>query len=69
MRALGEDRATFYCPESQDAEALSREVNAWVDDQLSATSLSLLQSPAMWAAPESLTQVRQLGGIKGEDSQ
>jgi hypothetical protein len=57
VRALGEDRAQFYCPETVDAEAISREVNAWVKDQLETASLSLLPSPAMWQAPESLSQV------------
>ena len=57
VRALGEDRAAFRCPEPAAAEAISHEVNAWVQDQLTTASLSLLPSPAMWAAPETLAQV------------
>ena len=57
VRALGEDRAAFHCPEPTSAEAISHEVNAWVEDQLTTATLSLLQSPAMWQAPETLAQV------------
>jgi hypothetical protein len=57
VRALGEDRAVFSCPEALDAEVVGREVNAWVEDQLEAAALSLLPSPAMWQAPETLAQV------------
>ena len=69
VRALGEDRASFrWTGPAQPAEATSaievvdietigNEVNAWVQDQLTAGTLSLLPSPAMWHAPETLAQV------------
>lgn len=57
VRALGEDRATFRCPDPATAELCAKDVNDWVKDQLSAASLSLLPSPAGWQAPESLAQV------------
>lgn len=57
VRALGEDRATFRCSDPDAAAAIAKEVNDWVDDQLDAASLSLLPSPVLWTAPETLAQV------------
>lgn len=57
VRALGEDRASFRVTDPATAEAVAKEVNDWVQDQLDAAALSLLPSPALWTAPESLTQV------------
>ena len=57
VRALGEERATFRVSDPDTAEAIAKEVNDWVKDQLDAAALSLLPSPALWTAPETLTQV------------
>lgn len=57
VRALGEERATFRVSDPATAEAIAKEVNDWVQDQLDAAALSLLPSPALWTAPETLTQV------------
>lgn len=57
VRALGEDRATFRCPDPAAAELCAKDVNDWVQDQLKAASLALLPSPAGWTAPETLAQV------------
>ena len=57
VRALGEDRATFRCPDPTAAELCAKDVNDWVQDQLKAAALALLPSPAGWTAPETLAQV------------
>lgn len=57
VRALGEDRATFRCPDPDAAELCAKDVNDWVQDQLKAAALALLPSPAGWTAPETLAQV------------
>ena len=57
VRALGEDRATFRCPDPDAAELCAKDVNDWVQDQLKAAALALLPSPAGWSAPETLAQV------------
>lgn len=57
VRALGEDRATFRCPDPAAAELCAKDVNDWVQDQLKAAALALLPSPAGWTAPETLAQV------------
>lgn len=65
VRALGEDRAGFFC-EQPAPESLAGELAAWVADQRGAATLSLLPSPAPWQAPESLSNVlRRLVGPAG----
>lgn len=65
VRALGEDRPGFFC-EQPAPETLAAELEAWVADQRSPSSLSLLPSPAPWQAPESFQQVlRRLVGPAG----
>lgn len=54
VRALGEDRAGFAAGELDVAE-VARQLQAWLDDQ--AVSPSLLPSPPLWLAGESLQQV------------
>ncbi len=60
VRALGEDRARFYC-EAQEAAALCEEINAWAHEQAGADSQSFWQflgpAPARWQAAESLASV------------
>jgi len=66
VRALGDDRASVYfdgCGDGPQVEAMAAELNAWAEqweqDQAGQVgkSLSLLASPVMWQAPESLAQV------------
>jgi hypothetical protein len=54
VRALGEDRAGFAAGELDVAE-VARQLQDWLDDQ--ALSPSLLPSPPLWLAGESLQQV------------
>lgn len=69
VRALGDDRASVFFDghsdgaHAADVEAVAAELNAWAEqweqDQAGQVgrSLSLLASPVMWQAPESLAQV------------
>ena len=66
VRALGDDRASVFfdgCGDGPQVEAMAAELNAWAEqweqDQAGQVgrSLSLLASPVMWQAPESLAQV------------
>jgi hypothetical protein len=75
VRALGEDRASFFWPSqaatsgeaeagpSDDSPAIASEVNAWAAEQarsmVQACTLSLLPSPGRWSAAESLADVQR----------
>lgn len=73
VRALGEDRASFFWPSStaadsqptpaDDSVAIVSEVNAWAAEQarsmVQACTLSLLPSPGRWSASESLADVQR----------
>ncbi len=75
VRALGEDRASFFWPSPattdsdsgasipDDSAATASEVNAWAAEQarsmVQTCTLSLLPSPGRWSAAESLADVQR----------